>query len=160
MNAKKKEVLPEIETLQQELTAAQEAHKRALADYKNLEFRVSQERAQIRKIASAEVLQDLLPTLDHLEMALQHFADPSLQMIANQLKATLEQHGLKRIVTVGQPFSAETMEAVDVIAGPKDQVVREQRAGYTLFETVVRHAHVVVGNGEAENTKESEQTSK
>lgn len=157
MNAKKTTQQPNVEDFQAQLAAAQdaqrlaeEAHKRALADYKNLEFRTRQERSQLFARASAEVLADLLPTLDNLELTLQHFSDPSLKMVVTEFMNTLQRHGLVRLQTVGQAFDPLTMEAIDTAPGPQEQVVREQRAGYKLGDSVLRHASVVVGNGQEE----------
>lgn len=126
---------------------AEEAHKRALADYQNLQQRTQQERQIWIERANSELLSDLIPTLDHLDLALQHFSDPSLKMVANQLLKTLERHGLERLTTVGQNFDHATMEAIDTAPGIKDQVISEQRAGYRLGNAVLRHASVVVGTG-------------
>lgn len=152
MVSKKKTAQPTVEELQALLEieqsakqSAEEAYKRALADYQNLQFRTQQERAQLIKNAGSELLQDLLPTLDHLDLALKHFTDPSLQMVANELRKTLEQHGLQKIETIGQAFDPSTMEAVDTAPGTENQVVSEQRAGYKLGQAVIRHALVVVG---------------
>jgi molecular chaperone GrpE len=155
----KKHQQPSVEDLQSQLEAAlsaqqvaEEAHKRALADYKNLEFRTRQERGQIIKRACADLLSDLIPTLDNLDMALQHFSDPSLKMVAAELNNTLERHGLSRLQTVGSTFDPHTMEAIDTAAGNKDEVIREQRSGYKLADSVLRPASVVVGNGQTADT--------
>lgn len=137
----------ELEVLQQQVAEKEELYRRALADYRNLQLQSQQERVRLIQMAAAGVVEDLLPTLDHLEMALQHFADPSLQLIADSLMQTLQGHGLMRIESVGQPFDHETMEAVDTAAGEKDIVVQVRRNGYRLNGNVIRHAQVVVGNG-------------
>lgn len=137
----------QLEEAQAARLQAEEAHKRALADYHNLQQRTQQERQIWMERASAELLADLLPTLDHLELALKHFSDPSLKMVASELLKTLERHGLERLPTVGQPFDPNTMEAIDTAAGEKDQVISEQRSGYRLGKSVLRHASVVVGTG-------------
>lgn len=149
----------QIVALEAEKAAAQEAYKRALADYKNLEFRSRQERVQLVKRANADLLESLIPTLDNLELTQKHFPDPSLKMIATDFWKTLESFGVTRLETLNQPFDAATMEAVDTAAGPEQTVVAEQRAGYQLGDAVLRHATVVVGNGQqaaAGNTQSAE----
>jgi molecular chaperone GrpE len=143
----KKAELAELETLQQQVVEKEELYRRALADYRNLQQQTQQERARLIQMAASGVVEDLLPTLDHLEMALQHFKDPSLQMIADSLMQTLQNHGLVRIEAAGMPFDHETMEAVDTAAGEKDVVVQVRRNGYRLNGNVIRHAQVVVGDG-------------
>jgi len=137
----------ELEALQQQVQEKEELYRRALADYRNLQAQTQQEKIRLIQMASAGLMEEMLPTLDHLEMALQHFKDPSLQMIADQLLQVLQSHGLARIEVAGQPFDHLTMEAVDTAAGEKDVVVALRRQGYRLNGNVLRHAQVVVGDG-------------
>lgn len=138
----------ELEQLRAQVAEKEELYRRALADFRNLQHQTQQERARLIQMAAAGVMEDLLPTLDHLEMALQHFEDPSLRLIADSLMQTLQNHGLVRIESLGQKFDHETMEAVDTAAGEKDVVTQVRRQGYRLNGNVIRHAQVVVGNGE------------
>ncbi len=135
-----------VAQLQQQVIEKEEAHKRALADYHNLMRRTAEEKKALVASANQNIVSDMLPTLDHLEMAVQHYPDGSLQMIVNDLKKTLEQYGLQRMETVGKPFDPATMEAVDTVQSEDKAgvVVREQRAGYRLNDLVLRHAEVVV----------------
>lgn len=139
----------ELAQLQQLVNEKEEAHKRVLADYQNLLRRSAEEKKALIASANQNILTDLLPTLDHLELAMQHFSDSSLQMIVGDFKKTLENYGLRRIETVGKAFDPQTMEAVDTEPGEEGKVVKEQRAGYWLNDNVLRHAEVVVGKKEA-----------
>jgi molecular chaperone GrpE (heat shock protein) len=89
-----------------------------------------------------------VPSFDHLQLAVAHFPDPSLKMIVGEVERVLQQHGLQKMNVVGEKFDAQTMEAVDTSAGEKEIVTGEQLAGYTLNGKVIRHAQVIVGNGE------------
>lgn len=131
----------------QQLAAKDEAYRRALADYQNLQRRSAQEKTQLMAAAAQVVLADLLPTLDHLQLAAQHIADPSLNMIVTDLTRSLEHHGLEKITTVGQPFDPAVMEAVDVQTDGStadNTVIAEQRAGYKCRGQLLRPAQVVV----------------
>lgn len=134
-----------ITQLQQELEQKDAAWKRALADYHNLEQRTKSERQQQAQWAASELVEDLLPTLDHLQLALQHFSDPSLKMIADELARTLQHHGLVAVQAVGQVFDPNTMEAVGTEPGEPEIVIREQQAGYNLHGKLLRPARVIVG---------------
>jgi len=140
-------VQEQIAGLQQQVQEREELYRRALADYRNLQQQTQQEKIRLIQMASAGLMEEMLPTLDHLEMAMQHFKDPSLQMIADQLMQVLQAHGMTRIEAVGQPFDHLTMEAVDTAAGEKDVVVALRRHGYRLNGNVLRHAQVIVGDG-------------
>lgn len=143
-------VQEQIATLQQQVQEREELYRRALADYRNLQQQTQQEKIRLIQMASAGLMEEMLPTLDHLEMAMQHFKDPSLQMIADQLMQVLQAHGMTSIEAVGQPFDHLTMEAVDTAVGEKDVVVALRRQGYRLNGNVLRHAQVVVGDGTKE----------
>jgi molecular chaperone GrpE len=138
---------PQVAKLQEQLVQAQEAHKRALADYANLQKRTLLERQQYVAMAGAALLSDVLPTLDHLELAVKHTADPSIKIITEDLQRTLSSHGLRPMSVLGLAFDPHTMEAVDVTTGKKDEVIQVQQTGYWLGEQVLRPAKVVVGNG-------------
>lgn len=134
--------------LQQQLSEKEEAHKRALADYQNLLRRVSEERKQIISQANQDLLTDLLPTLDHLQLAVQHFPDKSLQMIVQDFGKTLEQYGLKPMgIAVGEAFDPQRMEVTDTQPGKENTILAITQPGYELNNTVLRYAKVVVGNG-------------
>jgi molecular chaperone GrpE len=137
----------ELEKIKAQLNEKHEAHKRALADYQNLQRQQGQERLRIIELAASGVIQDMLPVLDHLQLALQHFADPSLKMIVDEFKQVLHQHGLEEVPAVGKMFDHQTMEAIDTDSGEKDKVTALRRAGYKLNGQVIRHAQVVVGTG-------------
>lgn len=148
------ELQQKIAELEEQVTLKDEAYKRALADYHNVVRRAQEDRKVWTQMASRDLLTDLLPTLDHLEMALKHFQDASLKMIVGELQRVLSSHGVERLQVIGTSFDPETMEATEVVSGMKDEVVTEQQAGYKLNGTILRHAKVAVGGGET-STQES-----
>lgn len=138
----------QFEELQAALEQKEEAHRRVLADYQNVVKRAQDEKRQWLQVAAGDLVSDLLPSVDHLQLAMTHFPDPSLKMIVGEMERVLQQHGLERMKTVGETFDEQTMEAVETTAGKKDIVVAEQLAGYRFNGKVIRHAQVIVGNGE------------
>lgn len=147
-NAQLKELAQQVENLQAKLAACQEAQKRSLADYHNLLRRTTEEKRAITADANRELLSDLLPTLDHLNLAVDHQPDSVLSMITAQLQRALSKHGLERLWVRNKQFDPQLMEAAGTAPGPKDQVVREEQSGYELNGKILRHARVVVGTGE------------
>ncbi len=141
-------LVEKITQLEEALQEKEEAHRRVLADYQNVVKRAQEEKRQWLQVAGGDLVSDLLPSLDHLQMAQTHFPDPSLKMIVGEIERVLESHGLQKMECVGKSFDAETMEAVEATSGPKDQVLQEQLAGYHFNGKVLRHAQVVVGAGE------------
>lgn len=138
----------DCEALKVQLTESEESKKRVLADYDNLLKRTREERERIVRMASADVILELLEPLDHLELASAHLKDQGLTMVCAQFVHVLQEQGLSEMKVLGTPFNQETMEAVELVDGDKDIVMRVDKKGYTLNGAVLRHAKVAVGKGQ------------
>lgn len=141
----------ELLELQEQLKIAQEAERRARADYQNLIRRTQEERALLIKLATKSFVSDLLQPLSHLTLASQQLNDKGLDMVIGQLWQALKNQGLKEINPIGQKFDITTMEAVDKAdeVDEKDAVViKVIKTGYILNDEVIDHAKVVVGKKE------------
>lgn len=122
-------------------------YKRALADYQNLEKRVAAQRADDVRFAVHNFASALLPVLDNLERANMHLADKGIEMIINQFLAALKAEGISEINSTNTEFNPELMDCINLVPGPKDQVVNTVEKGYLLHDRVLRHAKVEVGAG-------------
>lgn len=137
----------------QELENLENQLKRVLADYQNLEKRIAEEKSSWIKSANKDLLLRLLPGLDNLILAEKHTQDEGVKLSIKHFQDILEQVGVKKIETLGHDFNPNLMEAVStqevdpsVGLGQGDgKVVDELRAGYTLNDSVLRPAQVVVG---------------
>ena len=119
--------------------------KRALADYQNLEKRIEAEKLDWIKLANKDLLLRLLPGLDNLILAEKHTRDEGVKLSIKHFLDIFDEIGVKRIEALGKDFDPKFMEAVGTAEGEENKVVEEIRAGYTLFETVLRPAQVIVG---------------
>lgn len=137
---------PQIEQLQNQVNELDLKYKRALADYQNQEKRTVAARINAAKFANEQLLTSLLPVLDDLARAQAHLKDPGLGHILNTLQATLKDFGLASFSPQGEPFDPLTMECVEVVTGPKDQVVSVSQQGFKLEDKIIRPAKVTVGN--------------
>ena len=137
-----KKVEPEENT---ELSNLENQLKRALADYQNLEKRIAEEKNSWIKAANKNLLLKLLPGLDNLILAEKHTQDEGVKISIKHFLDILEQDGVKEIETVGKDFDPNLMEAIGTQNGEEGKVLEEVRAGYMLFETVLRPAQVIVG---------------
>jgi molecular chaperone GrpE len=141
-----------------ELEDANNKYIRLYAEFDNYKRRTSRERVELLQTAGKDVIVDLLPVLDDLERALkaidEHADDASvkegIQLVANKLKKTLQQKGLKEMESINQPFDADFHEAITNIPAPseemKGKVIDEVVKGYLLNDKVLRYAKVVVGS--------------
>lgn len=119
---------------------------RALADYKNLQRQIEEERKLIFTIATANVLEQLLPTLDMLYKAEVFVKDPGMQMVKDQLLRVLEEFGLKEVELTGKDYDPHTAEVVGTVEGEKENAVVEVvRRAYALGDKVIRVGQVKVG---------------
>lgn len=141
---KKQESLRDLNNRIKEL---EENWKRALADYQNLEKRVSEQQKTFIRLANASLIDKLLGVLDDLERASEHLNDHGLKLILNQFRSVLHSEGVKAIETDGKEFDPETMDCAEMVPGPENKVVKTLVKGYTLNDHVVRPAKVAVGKG-------------
>lgn len=134
---------------------------RLQADFDNFRKRTVRERQDTQRRAQEDVLFELLPVLDHLELAIDaatsHDADlqfvAGFRMVADQMATTLERFGLQRVPTVGTRFDHNVHEAVQQVPSEEhaeDHVVHEVKAGYTVGDRLLRAAQVVVSSGASE----------
>lgn len=119
--------------------------KRALADYQNLERRVSEERALLSQLSSALVVEKFLPVLDNLQSAQSHLNDEGLALVIKQFKEVLSSEGVEELEAEGREFDPHLHEAAEVVAGPDEgKIVKVLANGYKMNDRVIRPAKVVV----------------
>ncbi len=87
--------------------------RRALADYQNLLRQSQQQRANLVRLANADLLLNILEPLEHLATASQQLQDQGLEMIINQLWKRLQENGLEEIEVLNKKFDVDTMEVVE-----------------------------------------------
>jgi len=143
----------EAEHLKTELDHVRDVYLRKLAEFDNFRKRVEREREEHRLAGVAEMVRDLLPVLDNFERALQHAEDDSgaflqgVEMIAKQLRDTLEGQGVQEVNPIGQPFDPELHEAVQRVEdgqNPPGTVACVMLKGYTMGDRLIRPAMVGV----------------
>ncbi len=139
-----------------ERDALQDQVLRARAEFENFRKRMMRDQERIRKTAAEGLMRDLLPVVDHLELALQHAeGEPAalregVELVLKQFTDVLTRHGVTPIPAVGEVFDPNHHEAVmqessaDV---PEMTVVREFQRGYRLGDQVLRASKVVVNMG-------------
>jgi molecular chaperone GrpE len=143
---------PAGDSLEERVKVLEDQLKRAVADYHNLEKRISEGRSELSSWANSELIKKLLPVLDHLDKALSGMSKEELNsgwakgvaMSVKMLKEILKQEGLEETETLGQ-FDPLLHEAVDSREGEHDKVLEIVETGYKLHGKILRPARVVVG---------------
>ena len=139
----------EVVLLKEKIEELENQVKRTLADYRNLENRVSQERGEWILKANKQLLLNILPVLDTLILANKHSKDQSLALSLQQFLDILKREGVEKIETGGKSFDPNLMEGIATVEGEDGKVIEELRTGYMLYDKVLRPAQVSVGKGEA-----------
>jgi molecular chaperone GrpE len=142
-----------VAQLETELGHVRDVYLRKLAEFDNFRKRVDREREDVRLAAQEEIIRDLLPVIDNFERALQHTDEDTgafhqgVEMIAKQLRDTLERKGVTEIDPIGHSFDPELHEAVQRVEGgehPPGTIVFVMLKGYTLGDRLIRPAMVGV----------------
>ena len=138
----------ELEALVAERTADLQ---RLQAEYVNYKKRVDRDRDLARQSGVEAVVNDLMPVLDHIELAKQHESlEGGFRMIADELQRVAAKYGLTAFGAVGEAFDPNLHDAL--MAVPLDEPVevvtisQVMQQGYLLGSRVVRPARVAVAN--------------
>jgi len=143
-----------IETLRLEKNALQDRLLRTAAEFENYRKRIDRDRRDQADNAMADALEDLLPIMDNLELALSVPAgdDASayrkgVELIHRQMADLLKKRGVKAIDAVGTDFDPRFHQAVvHEVSGDhrEGEVMQELRRGYMLGDRLLRPAMVKV----------------
>lgn len=153
-----------VEQLEQKVAELDSQLKRAVADYHNLEKRISEGRSELTNFVGAELVRKMLPVLDHLNQALSGVSEEERQsgwvrgveLAVKEFENVLSQEGLDEIPADGV-FDPALHEAVDIRDGEDNQILEVVKKGYNMNGKVLRPAQVIVGrksSGEKEELAE------
>lgn len=155
--SKSDNVADDFEALKTKFDELSNSHLRLMAEFDNYRKRTLKEKADLIKNGGESALTAILPVIDDFERALQNVRASDdvnaiaegVELIYTKFMAYLSQQGVKPIEATGQPFDTEVYDAIATIPAPeeglKGKVVDCVQTGYTLFDKVIRHAKVVVG---------------
>ena len=150
-------VSEELQALKKKYNELNDSHLRLMAEFDNYRKRTLREKAELIKNGGETALTGLLPVVDDFERAMQNVraaedvkaVEEGVELIYNKFISYLSQQGVKPIEAVGKPFDTELFEAIAAIPAPepdmKGKVLDCVQTGYTLYDKVLRHAKVVVG---------------
>jgi molecular chaperone GrpE len=143
-----------VAALEKEVAELKDARLRALADLQNTARRGIENEARARVQGVAGAAREVLPVLDHVDLALQQKgmtleqAMQGLHMLRDELAKGLEKVGVERIdPKVGEEFQPGIHEAVmrQAVEGVKgDGVSMVLQSGWRLGDSILRPAKVAV----------------
>ncbi|MFW6324288.1 MAG: nucleotide exchange factor GrpE [Desulfovibrionales bacterium] len=131
---------------------------RILADSENLKKRLTREKEEYCKFATENILEDILPVLDNLELALEHGRGneackdilQGVEMTLSIFQETLGRHGLTPVGNEGDRFDPALHEAIG--QEPREDmepgsICKLYQKGYKLKDRLLRPAKVIVSSG-------------
>jgi len=143
-----------LDELRHEKDALQDRLLRVAAEFENYRKRVDRDRRDQAEAALATALEDLLPIIDNLELALDapvgsdaEVYRKGVELIYQQMTELLRKRGVRPIEAVGADFDPHIHQAVvhEVSSTHREgEVMAELRRGYMLGERLLRPAMVKV----------------
>jgi molecular chaperone GrpE len=155
----------EIEKLKADLEKAKNEYLYLLAEFDNYRKNSIKERSDLLKYGAERFVRDFLGVFDNFERALETEAKDGnwapfregVQMIAGELKALLQKHGVDELKSERETFDPSKHEAVssepraDMPAG---HVARVFKKAYKMHDKLIRPAQVSVATVPAKPEKE------
>ena len=130
---------------------------RLQADFDNYRKRVARDHVDMVKRANEDLVESLLPVLDHFghaEASMEKDARSDIaaylegfRLVRNELVRVLESFGVKPIEALGRAFDASQHDALSLMPSETAEpgtVLFETRKGYMLNGRVLRPAQVIV----------------
>lgn len=152
--------------LQQEASEYKDKYLRLLAEMENARKRMQRERQELSQLAMERVIVDFLHPLDNFENALK-FADQAsdevkhwalgFQMLLDQFKEVLAQHGVSVLPAQGKEFDPHLHEAIELVESsdyPPGTIIDECGKGYRMGSRTIRPSRVKVAKAPDNNIGE------
>ncbi len=151
--------------LEEKSKEAQENYDRALrlaAEMENLKKRLEREKADLLQFANENLIKELLPVVDNLELALEHGRQAEtpaaflegIELVHQGFLKALARFGVTPLEAVGQQFDPAYHNAVMQEVAPEVPdctVLKELQKGYLLQNRLLRPAMVVVARNTTED---------
>ena len=151
-NVEVKEETTELQKKQIELDELDDRYKRVFAEFENYKKRTQKERENLYNSILGDIITDMLPLLDNLQMAVNAECKDEgykqgVELVERQFQDFMAKNHVEEIPTVGETFDPSVHEAVSSVQDEtkeSQEIVQEFRKGYKIGTKVLRHAMVVV----------------
>ena len=150
----------ETSELQQKLADAERQVLLAHAELDNFRRRNLRETQEKIKYASSGLMNDILEAVDNLGRAVESYENDKngdglhdgVKLVAQQITASLEKHGCKKIAATGETFDPNLHQALQMQPSEEfeaNTVMQDLRPGFQLHDRVLRPSQVFVSTGSA-----------
>ena len=142
----------ELQKKQIELDELDDRYKRVFAEFENYKKRTQKERDGLYNSVLGDIIVNMLPILDNLQMAVaaeckDENYKQGVELVEKQFKEFLSKNNVEEIPAVGEMFDPSVHEAVGSAQDDTKQsgeIVQEYRRGYKLGSKILRHSMVIV----------------
>jgi molecular chaperone GrpE len=137
-----------------QIAQLQSSLARSQADYQNLLMRVERDKADMAFFLSSKMLMPLLTQIDNLERAVKlktwvewdGFVD-GIRSVLSGFQKFLESQGVTAFESIWKEVDPDRHDVMTEMPGEAGIIVSEFEKGYLLRDRVLRHAKVIVWNG-------------
>ncbi len=149
---KENEEKSELQKKQIELDELDDRYKRVFAEFENYKKRTQKEREGLYNSVLGDIIVNMLPILDNLQMAVNAECKDEgykqgVELVEKQFKEFLSKNNVEEIPAIGEMFDPSVHEAVGSAQDETKQngeIVQEYRKGYKLGSKILRHSMVIV----------------
>lgn len=152
-----------IAELELQISELKDKLLRKAAEFENYKKRAENDQLNLLNYAAESFILKILPVVDDFERSMQHLDEANdentiqdgVKLIYDKLIKILDEQGIKKIQSVGEPFNVEYHDAMmqkkdDSV--PPHTVLEEIETGYTYKDKVIRHAKVIVSEEQSDST--------
>ena len=149
---KENEEKSELQKKQIEIDELDDRNKRVFAEFENYKKRTQKERDGLYNSVLGDIIVNMLPILDNLQMAVaaeckDENYKQGVELVEKQFKEFLSKNNVEEIPAIGEMFDPSVHEAVGSAQDETKQngeIVQEYRKGYKLGSKILRHSMVIV----------------
>ncbi len=139
--------------------------KRTQANFDNYRKQMQAHVEEMKKMAAKDVILQLLPVIDHFELALRSVKKnltvtpefvQGMELIHSELGKVLQDNYVVQIDTQGKDFDPYYHEALMKVNSnlPKNRIMEEFQKGFVMQGKVIRHAKVKISAGTVEKNNQ------
>ena len=161
----KEELKAQLEAKEKEAQENLDKYLRAKAELENYKKRIEKEKAETIRYCNENIIREILPVVDNLEMALKHGQDSGnsksliegVEIVLNQFLKGLEKFGVASFSSVGEEFDPNIHEAMMQVESDNhnpNSIISEFQKGYFLNERLLRPAKVTVATPSGKPNKD------
>jgi molecular chaperone GrpE len=150
-------VVSDLKSAEEKLSEMQDKYVRLSAEFDNYRKRTLREKMELSKYATEELFLKIIPLMDDFDRALAHMVTGTdivamkegIDLIYTKFSEFLKQNGIREIESMNTGFNVDLHDAIAKMPvqeeNQKGKVIDVVQKGYYIYDKVLRHSKVVVG---------------